>query len=57
MSQSNEISITVSKKAKTIIHKRKKEDTNPTVNKRRKFEMIEKAHKKRFHEFDTKKFG
>ena len=44
-------------KAKGIIRKRKKEDANPRVKKRHKYEKMVKAHKKRVQEFDPKKAG
>ena len=44
-------------KAKGITRKRKKEDANPRVKKRLKFEKMEKAHKKRVQEFDPQKAG
>ena len=44
-------------KAKGITRKRKKEDANPRVKKRHKYEKMVKAHKKRVQEFDSKKAG
>ena len=44
-------------KAKGITRKRKKEDANPRVKKRYKYEKLVKAHKKRVQEFDPKKAG